>query len=418
MILNTLRDEIRSLGGKKLKEEPTISFNEFEHFLYANAPTLHLEQRVKAFQLGDDLLSLTHEKAEPASHYPIVIVGAGSAGLLYAYYFGRLGYPVTVYEKRNQQTYNLRYPNISFKEGDTTLKAIVGNPIYQRFLEQGGSMDGKSGKLRLTIGSFQDTLLEAIQVMPNVTLHFDHAFDFNQSTDYSDAHIVLLATGCHAAERFGILDDLEIKRFSEFDVKGQSALYVRDANEHEHGYWRTDIEGFHWRRDNQSIYSGKAFTSDLLRLTRQIDDKSMCSQLEALCRSNSVEYTFSFGNATEKFFENPPCAERPVRTAEFEVKPQISLNPFIDVKGKSVIAIGDANGTPHPLAAIGTLKFIRNVKHLDDYLIRERSIAKQAIAKQETLHQLNRTSYQAQALKNIQEVFCSNLISAVYSWPR
>lgn len=416
--LHNMIDACEKTASMILNSAPEIAFSEYERRLFTQTSELtsHFEQRDmnrKEF-VFDDLPPLSNEQKKD---FHITIIGAGSAGLLSAFQLGTAGFHVTLYEKREKELTTLRYPNISFKEGDKTLKPMLGDDIYTDFLASGGSMDGNTGKLRLTIGRFQEILLQHLETLPNVDIHFNQFFSFDDDELYQNADLVLIATGAHSAKRFELEAEFSIEKFPAFNAKGITALYIQGSDS-PHGYYRTDIEGYAWRRDNKSVYSGQAFRHDLRRVERQICDNKLKTMISDLIQADSVEYTFSFGNDTPHFFENPPLNIDPVLLARYEVKPQIALSPLFHFRDKTVIAMGDANGTPHPLAAIGTLKFVRNIIHLKTFVTRQCAIKLNSSIDKRKNIQMNEAWYVNEAMKNIEEVFFANLFSSIYSRPR
>lgn len=416
--LRKIIDQCEKKSTSILKSSPDIPFSEYERLLFTqtNALASHFEEHaILSRQFENKRLPALEDKQK--QHFHITIIGAGSAGLLSAYQLGSAGFRVTLYEKREKALSTLRYPNISFKEGDKTLKPMLGDNIYNEFLASGGSMDGQTGKLRLTIGRFQEILLDHIEALPHVEVHFNQDFSFDKSALYQDADLVLLTTGAHAPKRFELENELSLQQFPTFNAKGVTALYIQ-ASESPQGYYRTDIEGYAWRRDNKSVYSGQAFSHDLKRVIQQIDNNDVKKRLAALINAPSIEYTFSFGNETPHFFDNPPLDIDPILLAHYEVKPQLALTPLFHHCDKTVIALGDANGTPHPLAAIGTLKFVRNVIHLKTFVTRQCSIKYNREADKTKETENNQQWYVNEAMKNIKEVFFANIFSSLYSRPR
>ena len=415
-------DIIQSISEDLLKMQPEIGYSQYEmsinKALQINSPldvykTTEGSTQTRALQLE----SLTNVQITANSDYHIAIIGAGSAGLLAAYYLSQQGFKISVYEKRSEKLATLRYPNISFKEAELRLKPLLGQSIYQQCFQYGGSLDGNTGKLRLTIGCFQEILLKELKSKENVNLHFGQEINLHNPSQLKNYHLIIVAAGANSPDRMELNESIETKKFPEFNARGITALYVSESSGM-HGYSRIDIEGEKWRRDNTSIYSGEAFTPDLQRLMRQIDDSSTINKLSALCKAKSVDYTFSFGNHGNFFFDNPPCLVEPVKIAEFEVKPQIALKPIFYKQGKKFITIGDANGTPHPLAAIGTLKFIRNIPLLSNYLCKMVMINNSNKSNKDQLHEINEFQYLNQVMKDIEEVFLANISSSLYSRPR
>jgi hypothetical protein len=416
--LSQIINECEAHSHELLLKTPELSYSDYEKSLFTQTKRL-VEHKEKRNQLSQSNaftslppLDLTHTQ-----NTQVTIIGAGSAGLLAAFQLIKAGFSVTVYEKRSKALSTLRYPNISFKEGEQTLRPLLGDTIYQRFLSSGGSLDGRSGKLRLTIGRFQEILLDELSLSPNFKIHFNQTFSFDNKTLYEGSDLILIASGAHAAERLSVEKELTVERFPNHNAKGITALYVKSSNG-PHGYYRKDIDGYHWRRDNKSVYSGEAFSHDLKRVAYQIDDKQIKAQLSQLIQANSVEYTFSFGNDTPHFFNNPPLDIDPILLARYEVKPQIALTPVFQKENKTVIAIGDANGTPHPLAAIGTLKFVRNVIHLKTFLTRQCQITQTDNINKVALSKMNHKWYENEAMRNIEEVFFANIFCSLYSMPR
>lgn len=428
--INHTVEELASIARNLLKSNPLRPF-----------PEVHQESLARCSDVAklcediyphQQLQLLQHQMKNLPKHPPlrplcIDILGGGTAGLLAALVLGRQGHHIQLYEGRARELATLRYPNISFKEAEERLKPLLGSALYNRFFDVGASLDGNTGKLRITIGAFQEVLLQEIVLLNNIHLHFSYPIYFDDFVKHSSADMILLATGAHTHQQFGLDQDLKMHYFPEYDAIGRTALFI-EASEKNHGYFRQEREGRDWRRDNTSIYSQHVMASDLHRVQKNCEKYKVShdklAKLKLLFNAESIEYCFSFGNDSEKFLHQPPMNSEPFLTSRYRVIPMLSYQPVFERHAKLIIAVGDANGSPHPLAAIGTLKFLRNIAHLEHYCHRLSVFKTLALDANDALSQQlvklekqSKTIYKDQVLQNIHYIFFGNILSSVFSNP-
>jgi hypothetical protein len=363
----------------------------------------------------------------------VAIVGAGLAGLFAAYVLTQQGIVPEIFESRSNDDARLRPQNISFKEADTCIKPILAKKYYDAFFERGGAMDGASAKLRLTTGTFQDVLTEAL-LEAGVRIHFDSPIhDVNIFAQHAyDA--ILIAAGVHSCECLALQPYFHPLHFPAYAARGRTALCIAPSNE-PHGYQRSESEGWGWQRNNKSVFSGKAFQGDLERLIKPlrktIAQENRIAYLSHLATLPSIEYTFNFGNNTPHFMREatwptPPLAPNRetyiVKQWSFYVEPMITTQVASEQSNRLLIAIGDANGSAHPLAALGTIKFCRNAPFLPA-LLRSYVCLKNLSPRVDpgliktAISQLT-AIFHHHATQNTQEVFWANICCSLFSRER
>ncbi len=401
-----------------LQQQPEIGFVAFNQQLqdqlklYQNA---RVEQAAEAFyQKHKALFGRRHQAS-------IRILGAGPSGLLSGLVLQQSGHRVSIDEMRSDSDFCMRPQNVSYREAESRLRSLIGEDIYQQFFHHGASLDGNTGKLRITTGGYQQILSEAF-IAAGGQLYFGRG---KTLTDLANEQpdVILLATGAHAAERLQLQQQLLVETFPQYSAGGYSGLIIQPSTATP-GYQRREREGLHWRRDNISVYSGAVFSRDLERAQRYLHKRQVepakIAALNDLQDAPGVEFSFCFGNDTEKFLQasSEVPALAPILTERYRVLPFISRRLIFHHHDVPVIAIGDANGSPHPLAAIGTLKVIRNIGYLTRHIDGLMALKQQPDAVNSVIISENHKVYTNQAMENIKEVFYSNVICGIYSQPR
>lgn len=352
----------------------------------------------------------------------VSIIGAGPAGLITAYLLARQGAEVTIYEARSFIDFSLRPQNISFKEAEIHLKGVLEKKLYQKFFQRGAALDHER-KLRITIGTFQEVLVEGMKNF-NVKIHYNTAVTLNNVEKFKDADFILIASGAHAYKRLALQDYFEQEVFDQYTTRGRTALFIRPSLASS-GYTGHQREGHDWWRKNKSVFSGRILSQDIDRvITALSKDKAIRAkirQLKKLKTDTNVEYTFIFGNNSPDFLKTLDMNFEPIIQSEYVVTPTILCNPLSEYQNKPLIAIGDSNGAPHPLAAIGTLKFIKDakelikfiavykeLKHLNDVDVLSENLMRDLLNDVKNFYALT-------AMENIKNVFYANILSALFS---
>lgn len=406
-------EQLVNAAHEILEKQPTIGFANFHQHCLTKLNSIDNSFLINELS-SEAMLAVT---GSPAKLQPlkISILGAGLAGLLAGVVLAKAGAEVNIYEKRSKIASRLRGQNISFKEAQLRLKPLLGPELYNKFFANGGALDGNTGKLRVTTGTFQDLLTQAAEDLP-ITIHYNATQTLDELTQDQTTTTVLVATGVHACERLNLSEHFNPLYFPEYQVQGQTALCLNTTTS-EHGYFRGEREGKNWRRDNISIFSREEFNLDLERLqnllTKQQAEPEVLQRLNKIMQQNELEYTFIFGNDGEEFFQDFPNSSKDYifQTTTYKILPMLCTNLISEMNGKPIIAIGDANGSPHPLAAIGTLKFTRNISLLKDYLFNLQKLNSGPDILKYKLAEL----YELQAMQNNKEVFYGNILSCLYS---
>ncbi len=496
-------DELATIARAILEKNPDIPYATFKKQVFEHSPLWHRDRKslIEHRQVLLDTLSQSAivdkkneviaeqiksvvqdycsantaktERPRRAKPARISIIGAGTAGLLYGLILAREGFDITIYEARSRQDAFLRHPNISFKEAEERLRPLLGEQGYQKFFTRGAALDGDTGKLRMTIGAFQEILYEQL-VAAGAQVHFNHAVDLNELKNMGTTHpslwrkpesrrvlranarsaswiprssrgmtgcrqlqnrshydFILLATGTHTHKRFSLTQQLQIQEFPEYTAGGRTALLLK-ASQETHGYTRSERDGYHWRRANKTIFDHGQLGHDIKRLIRVFEKENvnlnLIDKLQGLEKAKGIEYTFIFGNDTPRFLEGYDGSNYYlIYSQQYRVAPMIALNPVLHFNDSPIIAIGDANSSAHPLAAIGTLKFIRNIDYLKDFVSAYQDIKEllidcqqddKLIAQAHQLLALLESTYTAIAMQNIKMVFFENILAAVFSEPR
>lgn len=363
----------------------------------------------------------------------VAIIGAGLAGLFAAYVLVEHGIHPEIFESRPNEEARLRPQNISFKEAETCIKPILQQRHYDAFFERGGAMDGDSAKLRLTTGTFQDVLTEAL-LEKKVAIHFHTPIHEVETLAQQGFDVILIAAGVHSCERLALHAHFHPVYFPEYAARGRTALCIAPSDE-AHGYRRSEAEGWSWQRNNKSVFSGQAFKGDLQRLIdplrQQVAQEKKIAYLSHLMTLPSIEYTFNFGNDTPEFMNEarwPTPASVPDRATyivqqwSFHVEPMIATQLVSQQDDCLLVAIGDANGSAHPLAALGTIKFCRNAHFLPALLKSYGALKRFPRDMNPTLYEEALSQimaiFQEQALQHTHEVFWANICCSLFSRPR
>ena len=381
-----------------------------------------LQQLSSTYALTDGLKVCGQPGSLPAPK--VSIIGGGLSGLLAAYALSKAGAQVVVHEARAKARATLRIQNISFKEAEKHLRPLFGEILYQEFFARGAILDGDSGKLRVTIGCFQEILLEALADLP-VQIYYENQVDISQCQQRDNPDMVIVSSGVHSCERLALHDDLLPVSYPEYSAKGKTVLFLRESEE-PHGYTRSGREGQHWRRENKTIFSGQTLASDIHRAIANLREPSdeQIAQLEALLDCATVEYSFNFGNDSPNFLDNVTADYQPLLQSNYCIVPMFARRLICQRAGVTVLALGDANGSAHPLAAIGTLKFVRNIAHVVPFVFSHQAIRILAdnnaglAPSYEVLQHACQALYQSLALCNTKQVLFENVLSCVFSEAR
>lgn len=351
----------------------------------------------------------------------VTIIGAGPAGLITAYLLARQGAEVTIFEARNLIDFSLRPQHISIKEAEIYLKGVLERKLYQKFFQRGAALDHE-GKLRITIGTFQEVLVEGLKHL-NVKIHYNTVVTLHNIEKFKDADFILIAAGAHAYNRLTLQDYFEQEVFDHYTTRGRTALFIRSSLASS-GYIGHHRDGYDWWRKNTNICSGNILSQDIDRviaiLSRNKTGNIQIKQLKKLKSHKNVEYTFIFGNNSSNFLKTLDMNFEPILQSEYIVTPTILCNPLSEYQNKSLIVIGDSNGTPHPLAAIGTLKFIKDAKELMKLIAVYKELKNlhdiKVISENIMRDLLNdaKNFYALTAMENIKKVFYENILSALF----
>lgn len=352
----------------------------------------------------------------------VSIIGAGPAGLITAYLLAQQGAEVTIYEARSLIDFSLRPQNISFKEAEVHLKGVLEKKLYQKFFQRGAALDHER-KLRITIGTFQEVLVEGMKNF-NVKIHYNTTVTLNNVEKFKDADFILIAAGAHAYKRLALQDYFEQEVFEQYTTRGRTALFIRPSIESS-GYTGYQREGRDWWRKNKSVFRGSILSQDIDRVITMLSkDKAIRTktrQLKKLKSNTKVEYTFIFGNNSPDFLKTLDMNFEPIIQSEYIVTPTILCNPLSEYQNKPLIVIGDSNGAPHPLAAIGTLKFIKDAKELMKLVAVYKELKHvndiEVLSENRMRDLLNdvKNFYALAAMENIKKVFYANILSALFS---
>ncbi len=427
--------ELVKTGRQFLKENSDIGFLDFRSKLYDSCEWLHYNEELKKIenlilQLQQNMnplpeniqqsLNDIYTKQQVNHHFKphIAIIGAGLAGLFFAVGLCRIGFKITLAEKREFENNFLRPQNISFKFAERYLREAIGEELYQLFFTHGAFMDGATGKLRITIGAFQDVMYSYLK-RTNVDCQFASEIDINQIQHEYD--YIIVATGSSTYLNFNLEKELNILSFPEYSADGLTALYLKPSSD-PCGYSRVERDGYHWHRENTSINDHVNVQSDIKRLIQLIktksDDGKKLTYLDFLLTESRIDYCFIFGNKTDEFYKFNKNAkpEELIWATGYHVLPLIALNNVIELNQNKIIVVGDANGIPHPLAAIGTLKFIKNFLPLAKFINAEQLLKN--IKNPEKHREIVTHIYQLETYENIFQVYWENLMCCIYSEPR
>lgn len=207
----------------------------------------------------------------PVAQTRVVIVGAGLVGSLLACYLGRRGYPVDVYERRpdprSTEAERGRSINLALSErGLDALRRIdlVDTVMAPALPMHGRMMHGRDGSLTFQSysaagdrainsigrGALNETLLDAAEATPGVTLHFGArtaAYDLATNTLTLEtggtsvdvtADIVLASDGfgsvvrasLEAAGRVSVVTDMEDFGYKELTIPARDGDFALDPD--------------------------------------------------------------------------------------------------------------------------------------------------------------------------------------------
>ena len=316
--------------------------------------------------------------------FKLRIWGAGSCGLSCAYLFSCHGAQVELNEKRGEQgplSACSRTPNISWKNFEKTMISVLDkqdfNRLFQSILQYGGVIDPQSGKLRSSIGAFQEALYKQISAN-QVKVNLNQKMELKNIHDNNGFSMQVISTGVHAKDEI-LLDTHKPLLFpggqGEIDIT--TTMYPTNLDI---GFYRDQWEEgesvspygrVSWRRKNINVQSVDTFRGEIKRFVFNLEKRGFTKKdIEkglALTKENHVAHVFYFGNHRSSYHhgigeENYPCITEKVQVGSW------MFNKFIDSSGKTPIALlGDATGPSHPLAAIGAYLSSKNSVDLFKY---------------------------------------------------
>ncbi|MCY4524605.1 MAG: hypothetical protein OXB84_07705, partial [Halobacteriovoraceae bacterium] len=326
------------------------------------------------------------EQKELLKGFNLRIWGAGSCGLCCAYLFSCHGAKVLLNEKRGERgllSACSRTPNISWKNFEKTIMPALTKKDFDRLFESiihhGGVIDPKSGKLRSSIGAFQEALHEQIS-LNEVALDLNRKMEMENINDDEDFDIQVICAGVHTKE------EIKLKNFTPLLFPGglgeifiTTTMYPTDEKT---GFYRDEWEEgqivsphgeVSWRRKNINVQSVETFEKEIDRFVFNLQkkgfDKKDRDLARALKNKKQVAHVFYFGNRRDSYHhgigeENYPCITEKVDVGSW------MFNQFVDENNRPpVVLMGDATGPSHPLAAIGAYLSSKNSVDLLKYCI-------------------------------------------------
>ncbi len=289
----------------------------------------------------------------------VAVCGAGLVGSLLACYLGRRGYQVDVYERRPDPRAGTsergRSINLALSErGLDALRRIdlvesvmaPALPMHGRMMHavdgtltfQSYSADGELAINSISRSALNETLLDAAEATPGVTLHFDRRctgfdlasntldFESPDGTERVRPDIVLATDGFASIVRASLEAAGRLQVVTDTEDHGYKELSIPPSD----GQFALDPDALHiWPRGASMMIAlpnpDRTFTCTLFWPKRDFDDLSTPVQVEEHFRTHYGDALSLMPTLVEDFQANPVGPLATVHTDPWQANGRVAL---------------------------------------------------------------------------------------------
>lgn len=380
LLRHKIHDQLLSLcKATATMADKTVS-ETVSHSLYSLlVQSAYLETLYEPEEVPFVTQKLSYDRKRSLEGFKVRIFGAGITGLTLAYALKKRGANVVgLLDKRHGgQDTSLskvlsRGQNVSWTDLKYYLEPILGEKECEEFIKKltahGAIMDRKKGKLRGTIGAFQEVLIGLLEEM-GVKITTGYRGGVADLLTDREIDLQCVATGVHAIEDFSC--ELQPLVFEEKTcrIRTHLTMYPSDKGE---GYYpdsrlQSASENTSWRRVHESVRRVGVFTCEIERFTSNLQRLSAPEEairlVQSLHQSEHVAHRFAFGNDREDFDRGLSISPYPMMTSTVKITPWILKNVISRVNPQvPTLFLGDGTCSTHPLAAIGHALVFQNVQ--------------------------------------------------------
>lgn len=319
------------------------------------------------------------DKGGTLEGFKVRIFGAGISGLTLAYCLRLRGAEIVgLLDRRGDssapdqsfQDLVARGQNVSWSDMERFLRPVMGDDAYEYLLRKlyasGAVMDRREGKVRCSIGAFQEVILEELKSLGvSVGLGYPGGTADLQTDRGLDMQCV--ATGVRAVKDFSSeLKPIFFEDYSSY-VATHLSMY---AAEEEYRFFSNDrdegCDGMGWRSVNETVHPVELMAKEIHRfvgnLRRMSTPENCVKKVQALQNARMVAHSFSFGNDRSGFDRGLDHKPYPSIMGQLKIKPWILTHTISRVNPDvPTVFLGDATCSSHPLAAIGHSLVFQNV---------------------------------------------------------
>lgn len=372
-------DHLHSLCKAKAAVDEEEGFN--PHSLYSllihSGYLETLYEADSSFRVGE---IENFERHRSLSGFKVRIFGAGVSGLTLAYSLKRRGADIVgLLDKRGEgQQQHLplagvlsRGQNVSWTGLERYLRPILGKEDYedllQRLYANGAIMDRTRGKVRGSIASFQEVLVQLLEEQ-GVKVTPGYKGGVADLLTDRDIDLQCVATGVHALDDFSC--ELKPLTFNDKSCRIRTHLTMYPSKELSAYRHESRVEGVTggngWRNVHEVVYPATTFESEITRfaanLQRLSASEEAIQEVLSLHSAERVAHRFSFGNDRSGFECGLNSHPQPTLTSTLTITPWVLKSTISHVNPRvPTLFLGDATCSTHPLAAIGHALVFQNV---------------------------------------------------------
>lgn len=299
----------------------------------------------------------------------VAVIGAGPSGLLAAYTLAQSGHQVTIYEKRTEEAFSLRWQNISIncpnlikEEYHELYELLEKEHLIHHEMELDDPKMIRS--IRIAIGDLQDALVTLCRQV-GVKFHFSEIFS---PLDLANRDITILANGANGLQELGdpdLANSFEFENFPEYLTQGVAAIAYETCTELPDGFHKERLkiadQNFRWGFKSTVVGAGVASQAKRLACLKAAEEKFTSKT------TNPAYLWFLFGfDPSIKI--NLSILGRVNLISYFQVVPSIARIGAILYDGKPLILWGDVRCGSHPLTGSGSTIPFRSAKALLNFV--------------------------------------------------